>query len=405
MLRKQLVVLLLLVLAVGAYAQSIPSGTGRIEALGNTPFVLDAATDMFRNPVWAQYYKDYAFGDIGRDAVNDFQLTGQYAGVSFGVGKKLALGFIVNKRSDQWESFRSDSMFAFGNNSPVVPFMGLIAYSLNKDFHIGLAPYYASWGSEFTTTSYNDKRTSTSLGASLGALKMIKKGWVEGVVNFRMNSYKRDVTAGSTTTSYKSSGGVNLGVNLRGWIYPKTSSKIALVPVLGFNTFSWNPEIVSGSTDSVGTKYSMMNIMGAVGLNWPVADDIALSGGVGLSYNTAKGELGTNKHTVNDFVAPQFYLAGETRIADWLTGRFGFYRAVDMNKDELVSGSTTTTYTQTLNSSDDQTISLGAGFHFGRFSIDATVSEKWLKQGINFVSGRQNDLFGVVSASYNFNNK
>jgi hypothetical protein len=57
---------------------------------------------------------------------------------------------------------------------------------------------------------------------------------------------------------------------------------------------------------------------------------------------------------------------------------------------------------QYLASSSIQTISLGAGFHFGRFSIDATVSERWLKQGINFVSGQSTDLFGVVSASYNF---
>jgi hypothetical protein len=58
-----------------------------------------------------------------------------------------------------------------------------------------------------------------------------------------------------------------------------------------------------------------------------------------------------------------------------------------------------------LNASDNtQTVSLGAGFHFGRFSIDATVSERWLKSGINFVSGTNNDLFGVISASYNFNN-
>ena len=58
-----------------------------------------------------------------------------------------------------------------------------------------------------------------------------------------------------------------------------------------------------------------------------------------------------------------------------------------------------------LHESDDvQTISIGAGFHFGRFSIDATVSERWLKGGVNFVSGTNNELFGVISASYNFNN-
>ena len=49
MLKKRLVVLLLMVMAVGVYAQSIPSGTGRFEALGNSPYILDAATDINNN--------------------------------------------------------------------------------------------------------------------------------------------------------------------------------------------------------------------------------------------------------------------------------------------------------------------------------------------------------------------
>ncbi len=79
-------------------------------------------------------------------------------------------------------------------------------------------------------------------------------------------------------------------------------------------------------------------------------------------------------------------------------------RSVSSVSNTYTVGSVSNEWTYKTASNYDQTISLGAGFHFGRFSIDATVSEKWLKEGINFVSGRQNDLFGVVSASYNFNN-
>jgi hypothetical protein len=103
------------------------------------------------------------------------------------------------------------------------------------------------------------------------------------------------------------------------------------------------------------------------------------------------------------FEAPRFHLSGETSIADWLTARFGYMRSVSSVKNTNTIGTVTKEATSTVPSDYDQTISLGAGFHFGRFSIDATVSEQWLKEGINFVSGRQNDLFGVVSASYNFN--
>lgn len=408
MLKKHLVVLLLMVMAVGVYAQSIPSGTGRIEALGNSPYILDAATDIYNNPVWSSYYRNYAFGDIGRNVVNDFQLDGQYAGVSFGVSKKLSLGLILNKRNDEWNNFNTGgNTDSIGVKQPIVPTTLLIGYSLNKDFYIGLAPYIAMWNSDLVQGSNEDKKSSTSFGAQLGIMKMIKKGWVEGVVNFRLNSYKRDLTSTGTTSSWKSEGGMQLGVALRGWIYPKTSSKIAIVPILGFHTYSWDPLTTIGGTSTTGTKYSEMGFNGGVGLNWPISDDIQIAGGVGAMYSTLKGEttptggtLTTVKNT--DFVVPQFNFAGETRIADWLTGRFGYSRSIDMAKVEATTSSATSSYSETFPSNDDQTVSLGAGFHFGRFSIDATVSEKWLKQGINFVSGRQNDLFGVISASYNF---
>lgn len=410
MLKKHLVVLLLMVMAVGVYAQSIPSGTGRYEALGNSPYILDAATDINNNPVWSSYYRNYIFGDIGRNVVNDFQLDGQYAGINFGVSKKLSLGLVLNRRSDNWNAFNvNGSEDSIGVKQPIVPLTILVGYSLSKTFYLGLAPYIAMWSSEYTDANTTDKRSSNSMGASLGFMKMMKKGWVEGVVNFRMNSYKKDLTASGTTSTWKSEGGIQLGVELRGWIYPKSSSKIAVVPVLGFNTYSWNPLTTIGGTSTTGTKYSMMGFHGGVGVNWPISDDIQIASGVGAFYSTSKAETtptgGTTTTVKNtDFMVPQFNIAGETRIADWLTGRFGYSRNVDMGKIENTTSTGTASYSETYASSDVNTISLGTGFHFGRFSIDATVSEKWLKHGINFVSGGDNtDLFGVVSASYNFN--
>lgn len=122
-------------------------------------------------------------------------------GVTFGVGKKWNLGFIVNRRSDMWENFRDTSNNLFpGNSSPIVPFMGLIGTSVNKNFHIGLAPYVAMWsrkGTSSDTTATNTDASSNSMGANLGFIYMIKKGWVEGNFTFRMNKYKSESTTGS----------------------------------------------------------------------------------------------------------------------------------------------------------------------------------------------------------------
>jgi hypothetical protein len=102
MLKKHLIILLLLVSSVGLFAQSIPSGTGRYEALGYNPFIMDAATDINRNPAWAGIYYNYAFGDIGTatsssEGGSDFVLDNQYAGINFHIGKMLSLGAVLTK--------------------------------------------------------------------------------------------------------------------------------------------------------------------------------------------------------------------------------------------------------------------------------------------------------------------
>lgn len=409
MFKKRLVVLLLLFMAVGAYAQSIPSGTGRIEALGNSPFILDAATDISNNPSWSNYYRNYAFGDLGRNVISDFALSDQYAGVSFGITKKLALGLILNKRSDRWNEFSAvnGTGFAPGVNGPIVPTMILLGYSLNKDFHMGLAPYIAMYSRDSIAGNHEDKGSAMSLGANLGFMKMMKKGsWVEGNVLFRMNSFKRTITDSGSSAEIKSEGGMQIGLDLRGWFYTKSSNKIAIVPVAGFQIYSWNPRLTTTGPafDSVGAKWSDLSFHAGVGLNWPISDDIQIAGGVGVNYNSQKVELGTSSTKTTDFALPQFNLAGETRIADWLTGRFGYSRNTDMFKVENTTGTATNSLSETRPSSDEQTVSIGTGFHFGRLSLDATVSERWLKHGFNFISGGDNtDVFGVISASYNFN--
>lgn len=397
-----LAIMFLVFTAAGIYSQSIPSGNGRYNALGNSPFILDASVDIFNNPAWNNYYRDYAFGDLNQNGeFNDFDGN---AGVTFAVGKKWNLGMIINRRQDSWFNFFTDSTYRPGN-TPIVPFMGLIGTSVNKNFHVGLAPYVSMGKSEFTSTDTNAttfNNSSSSLGANLGFMYMMKKGWVEGTIRFRMNKFKNESTTAGVTSTTENDGGIELGVNLRGWFYGK-GKKIAIVPVLGFNTYSFKPTSTSGSTSVSGLNHSWMNVMGGVGLNWPIMDDIQIAGGVTVAYNTAKTDSGSVENKRVDFVAPGFNMALETRIADWITARAGFNKSVDMRKDET----TTTTFTNNLPSDVSSTVSLGAGFHFGRFSIDATVSERWLKRGPFFISGANSgeggtDMFGILSASYNF---
>lgn len=410
MLKKHLAVMLMFILAAGVFSQSIPSGIGRYSALGNSPFVLDASTDIFNNPAWNNYYRDYAFGDL-----NQFGESSNFngnAGVTFGVGKKWNLGMIINKRQDEWSRFNLDTIRP--SNSPQFPFMGLIGTSLNKGFHIALAPYYSAGKYKVTDTNGNavSNLTSSSMGANLGMIYMIKKGWIEGNIYFRMNKFENEYTATGISVLSNNDGGIALGVNLRAWVYPSKSSKIAVVPLLGFYTYSFQPksEVSSGgiTTTQSGLNYSWMNINGGVGLNWPIMDDIQIAGGVTLAYNTSKSDSGSSEWKSTDFVAPAFNMALETRISDWITARLGFNKSFIMRTREGDPVPTGFGYITEENSYTEggDNISLGAGFHFGRFSIDATVSERWLKQGPYLFSGsnagNSEDLFGVISASYNF---
>ncbi|NOS86155.1 MAG: hypothetical protein HOP31_13510 [Ignavibacteria bacterium] len=399
MLKHFLAVMLLFVLGVSTYSQSIPSGTGRYTALGGSPFILDAHVDMLNNPAWNNYYRNYAFADLNQFGESD-DFNGS-AGVTFGVGKKWNLGMIINRRLDSW-----DLMSGNANNRPIVPFYGMIGTSLNKNFHVSLAPYVTMGSFERTDTNGNMlvKNSSRSLGANLGFIYMIKKGWIEGNFKFRMNGYKNDSSFTGFSSVSENDGGIEFGASFRGWIYPSKGSKVAIVPVLGFSTFSFTPKntTTSGGTTvvSTGNDVSLMSINGGVGLNWPIMDDIQIAGGVMASYNTTKTSDTAFENKSTNFVAPSFHMALETRITDWITGRLGFTKSIVTIDNEVLNA--TQTATGLFTNSDASTINLGAGFHFGRFSIDATVSERWLKQGPNFVSGQNTDLFGVISASYNF---
>lgn len=410
MLKKHFTILLMLVLmSAGIFAQAIPSGTGRFEAMGNSPFILDAATDINSNPAWNNYYRNYAFGDIGRDVLGPFELSNQYAGVTFGVGKTLNLGLIVNKRSDVFGRFYDDSSFTniIPKKEVEVPITLLLGYSLNKNFHLSLAPYYAS--GYFTTTSNAEGTnsgvdySSSSLGAKLGVLYMLKKGWVEGVINFGMNKFKDVTTTANVSTTEESSGGTDFGVNVRAWLPINKSTKLSVVPFASFETYSWN-----GTGPGItGPNHNYMNLGAGVGLNLPIMDDIQLAGGLSMNMFSNKVDSTGFEAKSTSTVLPGFHFGGEWMVADWFTARAGFFKGINRVKitgNQTIGGVSQTgetTFSAPTNS--EQTVSLGAGFHTGRFSLDASVSEKWLKQGINFVSGTQTDLFGVLSASYNFN--
>jgi hypothetical protein len=421
MLKKHFTILLLLVImTAGTFAQSIPSGTARFEALGYNPFIMDAAIDINRNPAWGSMYRNYAFGDLGRATGegSDFFLDDQYVGVNFGLGKMTTLGLVLNKDESAWGLFndpfssqRPDTLTA-----PIVPLKLLFTYATKK-LSLGIAPYYASFSrnNNFATSENVNEVdwSSSSLGGTIGAISTMKTGWVELAVDFKLNKFKRESTNSNPASSeiIESEGGMQLGAFVRGWLLVNKPHKVNLVPYVNFAMYSWNPKVTTSptatTTGQTDLKYFTLN--GGVGMNMPILDDGLLAGGVstGLSsYERTANDTTLQDVKIDVFTLPQFNIGLEWSFADWFTARMGYSRSV-MNVDETYTGTgvvvNTQEYKKTVASNPDQTINIGAGFHFDRFSIDGTIGEKFFQRGPWVLSGRSTDLFGVLSASYNFN--
>ncbi|MGH2574636.1 MAG: hypothetical protein ACRDFC_02940 [Ignavibacteria bacterium] len=427
MLKKHLSILFLLVMAVGAYAQSIPSGTARFEALGFNPFIMDAATDINRNPAWGGVYRHYSFGDIGRIAEDQddkdyYRLPDQYAGVNFGVSKQWNAGLVLNRQEGQvfggfGGSFRT-YYTSLGIQAPIVPLEVLIGYTNNKKtLSIGLAPYYSRWSQDSTTTGPGDDitsdRSSMILGGTIGVVGKMKSGWWEASVDARLNKYKFERTTQpdsgtGTSVTDESKGGFEINANLRGFFLVNKPAKVNLVPYVSFGIFNWEPDRTPVTTTD---EYKELIIRGGVGVNMPILGDGMLAGGLSVGYSsvefTSSDTTGSFSGKITDFVLPQFNIGGEWKFNDWITGRFGYARAVTNRKTEVTSTSGSVSSTgelnQTLASDPNQTITLGLGWHFDRFSLDGLIGERFFQGGPYIFGGKRNDLYGVLSASYNFN--
>ncbi len=396
-------VLMLLTNVSYSQEEAISSGTARYEALGFNPFIWDAAVDMNNNPAWASQYKNYLFGDIGREVVNDNQLTDQFIGVNFKLSKQISLGVVLNKREDRWNEFGAP----YGIQEPIVPVKVLFAFG-NENIKFGVAPYLTFWSREGSYAGSGDTTlNSSSIGGNAGFIwNLNKASLIEGAVDLKINSYKKEISNTTTPFEGKNEGGLQFAANFRGKFNVQKQYGINLVPYIGFATYSWNPtESPTPTPNTVYRDYSNFDINGGIGINMPIMENGLLGGGLSIGYHSFKG---TNWLTANDeykytaFTFPKFNLGVEWKFVDWLVGRIGYSRAVISTDDKYSNSGLTDEVKNTLPTDPIQTINLGLGMQFGRFSLDGTIGEKLLKNGPNLISGKDNDFYGVISASYNF---
>ncbi|GJQ21622.1 MAG: hypothetical protein HBSIN02_19770 [Bacteroidia bacterium] len=434
--------------------KAVSGGLGRTAALGGNPtnpYIQDF-TDVFVNPAYAAWNKDLLFGELGNSFGNQYFAPGQYAAYTLGLGN-LAVGVAIGKREGPMfaENSYGAGLFAnsdymipsingyagFGTGEPQAPFHVFAAYRAGF-LTIGGALYRSSW-------SYTDDGTGTvgamqkfevsnnQTGFKAGMLLELSSSFlVDAGVLFRLNSSTADFSdanpgANPTAASYDATG-TEIGVNGRAFM--KFSDKLTLVPQVRFATFGYEPEIADNSTPAppspVLTKpndFGRTEFEVGVGVNstfeggWvsvgAAVQSISLTNDVTTQPGGPGNPLQTTKNKMSWFDLPKLNVGAEFELLSWLYGRLGYFKrisSVTTTSEPPAPGqksentiSSEPGYIPSLGFTPaQQQVSLGLGILVNRISIDGYVGERVLASGTWLLSGRLQDIFGVLSISVKF---
>jgi len=407
--RKFISILVISVLiGASAYAQyKQTGGYARVLGMGNNPYIVDPYETTV-NPAWAGYYPNFLFGDLGSSA-GAFASggVGQFVSANFHVGGGLTLGGMLTRNDFNGISIArldpggivTQINGAVGANS-VVPLNNNLelfgSYKFGNSV-VGLGVAYA------TTT--NETKPATGTG-TLGSATQI--GFNAGIVTKLAGKLLLDAGASLIlpSASFEPATGNKsdfsqtiIGVNARAFY--SYSSKLSFVPSLLFLTASGTGDVRGTSSDLPSATI----ISFGIGANYEVGDFL-LAGGPGFATvsTTQTSTNATPELTTSIFAFPVWNLGVEWNMTDWFVARFG-YTALTL-KTSTETAATATTVNETIvtsflgpNGTNGGGATVGIGFRLGNFSLDATVNEDVLRQGLNNIGGG-GATFAYLSLSY-----
>lgn len=458
---------LLMIGIVGAQEKpkALSGGTARTAALGGgptNPYIQDY-TDIFFNPAYAAMYSDLLYADVGYNFGNQYFGSGQFIGWTLGLGD-LALGlnvghregpmFVENSYGIGTANFgNSDYMigdingYTIGNfgvttQEPRVPIQIFGAYRMGP-LTVGGGIYRSSWSrtDDGTASVGADQKvefSNSQTGIKGGVVVELTPSFVvDGSILFRMNSSQveySDKTPANPATDpsaakYDGSGN-ELVINGRAFF--KLTDRITIVPMVRFATFSYQPEqtFVVNPMPAPNTYVTKPNDYGrtefevGAGINtkfdggWVVAgvsvQSIKLRNDVTSVNATPPPDFVTTKQSTTAFDLPKVNFGAEFELLSWLSGRFGYFKRLSNQTTTIEPPAPGTKQEQTIGgepayapslgySGIQQQMSMGLNISAGRLSLDGYVGERVVAAGTWLLSGRLQDLFGVLSMSVKFN--
>ena len=463
--RLATMVVVLVVVGGNVYAAAKWGGIARQIAMGGSnagtnlvlnPFIMEDPALVLLNPAYQAMYKDYAWMNIGGGTeyntgglLTDEGYGHQNAGLAFGFGRELAVGAILSYDPSFINAVSGASIGGLSLIGliaqrptqlipPVANVWEVVGSYQVSGMAVGLGVMYGNSNSDgkFSTTTpaaSGDAEASASvIGFRAGVNADMGSGSsVDASAALRLDNVTDKITqspTGPPTDGEYSASGTELTFAVRAKF--KASNRVNFVPYAFYAMLSAEPKEdvrptgVTTNPPTVEVTASALAV--GVGGEYRTAD-FYLAGG--LSFQRATAELKVNvvspagtfdsTTTVTYQAVPVFNIGGEWWLTDWLAGRAGYYRSLGSIKNEgsstggpggNVSGETNLTIPNSfiliggvnpLN--HDGIVTLGLGFKFGNFSLDATVSEQALRRGLGLIGSSDNiNTFGFMNASYNF---
>jgi hypothetical protein len=388
-----------------SFAQKIEKtgGYARILGMGNNPYIIDPFY-VTVNPAWGGYYDHFVFGDLGSTA-GAFASggVGQFASVNFRLNPSLTLGAILSRNDFNGISIARLDPFGIVGTIP-----GTIGLNNNLEllgtFKLGSS--YLGIGIAYASTT-NESSPGGTAGTTTSSASQL--GFNLGIIAQLTSSMKLDVGASllmpSASFEPPSPGITQEGsqtiINAAGRLFWDYSSKLTFVPTINFIMASGSRDVVSGAppkAESVDLASTMVIFTG-IGINYKIGD-LLLAGGTAFVYTSVSQDstlLGPESSTTN-MIFPLWNLGLEWKMNDWFVARLGYIASTGTQTSEITQGGTTS---ETVNTffTPAPGATVGVGFRLGSFSLDATVNEDVLRQGLNNIGGG-GPTFAYLSASY-----
>lgn len=421
-----------------SFAQDIKKtgGLARLSAMGGNIYVIDPFFNTV-NTAWNGVYNNFILADLGTTA-GTFSSGGfgQYISGSFSAGRSWTFGGILARNDfpgvgiallDPGSILSLPSapgtIPPFGGSVGVVGIVnflrpgGVLALDNNvvlmttyklRNTIIGFGLSYAGTTNDVTTPAigaapaFTSEGSASQLGFNLGIISDITRNIKLDIATTLLLPSASFKTSSSGDIETKASQ-TYIGVNARA--FWKVNPNLRFVPIFTFLTVSGTIDSGGISTGSVDFP-SLTSFAFGGGLNYKIGDFL-LAGGVLFSSNswTIPATSGAPELSNSATLFPIWNLGAEWQLLDWLYGRIGYI---------AITGSTTLESdadpTDPINTSINEFVAsffgpsqrgatLGVGFRFGDFSLDAMVNEDVLRQGFNIVGGGGPTFF-LITTSY-----